>query len=227
MHALDLTSLFLLGFLGSGHCVGMCGPIVLALPRGASPTLGQLAYHAGRVLTYSLIGAALAGVGAGLLSAGEAAADPLAGVKRVQLAVSLVAAVGLVIFGLSRLGVMAEPGWLHAPAIHNVPLVGRWVKALAGRRGFGALFGFGLLMGFLPCGLSFAAFARALPTGDPLAGALGILAFGAGTLPALLLVGTVGAGFLRKHQQLSNLLSGLIMLGMGISLGADGVLGVL
>ena len=115
------------------------------------------------ILSRRPIESLLAGVGAGLLSAGEAAADPLAGVKRVQLGVSLVAAAGLILFGLSRVGVIREPGWLHAPAIHNVPVVGRWVKALAGRRGFGALFGFGLLMGFLPCGLSFAAFAASSP----------------------------------------------------------------
>ncbi len=226
MNGADLTSLFVLGFLGSGHCVGMCGPIVLALPRGANPTVGQLAYHAGRVLTYSLIGAVLAGLGAGLLQVGEGV-DPLVGVKRVQLGISLVAGLGLVLFGLSRLGVIREPRWLHAPAIHSVPGIGRLAQRLIKARSFGALFGFGLLMGFLPCGLSFAAFARALPTGDALAGAAALAAFGAGTLPALLIVGTAASGFLRRHGALSNLLSGLIMLAMGLSLGVDGVLGVL
>ncbi|MBK8979819.1 MAG: sulfite exporter TauE/SafE family protein [Planctomycetes bacterium] len=222
MDSLALGSLFALGFLGSGHCVGMCGPIVLALPRGAHPLLGQLAYHCGRIVTYTAIGAVIGAVGMGLGALGDEAA--LRGVRRMQVAISLLVAAALIWFGLTRLGVLREPPFLGGPSLDRVPVVGRTVGRLLRARSLLALFALGLLLGFLPCGLSFAAFTRALPSGDPLHGALLVAAFGLGTLPALLLVATAGAGVFRRHRKLSELLAGVVMLAMGVSLAVDGVL---
>jgi hypothetical protein len=226
MHAIDLGSMFLLGLFGSGHCVGMCGPIVVSLPRDTRPITVQLLYNLGRISTYSLIGAVLAAIGGGFLVLGEDA-DPLAGVKRVQLGLSLLAAVGLLLFGLARLGVVGEPGWLHAPSLDRIPGVGALLKRLFAGRTLASVWALGLVMGLLPCGLSFAAFARALPAGGAWQGAALVAAFGAGTLPALFVVGTAAQGLLRKHRRLSDLLSGVVMLGMGASLAVDALLGVL
>ncbi len=62
----DLGWAFALGLLGAGHCVGMCGPLVLAMPAAGGRLSPQLRYHLGRITTYTVIGAALGGLGAGL-----------------------------------------------------------------------------------------------------------------------------------------------------------------
>jgi len=84
-----------------------------------------------------------------------------------------------------------------------------------------SVFLFGLMMGFLPCGLSYAAFARALASGGFLEGGLLLLCFGLGTVPGLFLVGTGASGFVRRYRQYSDLLSGMLMIGIAVSLAAD------
>lgn len=209
---LDLLSMFLLGLLGTGHCVGMCGPIVLALPGGHHVGV-QLAYHAGRATTYVAIGAVLAGLGAGLTE-----------VARVQLVASLLAAAFLLVFGLARLGVLREPRWLMGSSLSPLRLPGfrRVMRALRGGNRL-AIVPYGLLMGFLPCGLSYAAFARALAADGPADGALMVALFALGTVPGLLAVATAASGFFRRHQQLSQLLAGALMVAMAVSLGVDAV----
>ena len=66
MEQIDLVSLFLLGLLGTGHCVGMCGPLVFAFPGQTGRFVSHLAYHGGRLGTYAMIGVVMGGLGAGL-----------------------------------------------------------------------------------------------------------------------------------------------------------------
>ena len=73
-------------------------------------------------------------------------------------------------------------------------------------------------MGLLPCGLSYAAFSRAIAAGAPLQGALMLAAFGIGTLPGLLLIGTGATALARRYQRQSDLVAGLLMIAMGLSL---------
>ena len=61
----ELTPLFLLGFLGSGHCIGMCGPLVVAFPGQSGRFSAHLCYHGGRLLTYVVIGAVMGALGGG------------------------------------------------------------------------------------------------------------------------------------------------------------------
>jgi hypothetical protein len=76
----------------------------------------------------------------------------------------------------------------------------------------------GMMMGLLPCGLSFAAFTRALPTGSPLKGAVMVFAFALGTVPGLLLIGTGASGFARRYQSQSDIFAGLLMIYMAAEL---------
>jgi sulfite exporter TauE/SafE len=76
----------------------------------------------------------------------------------------------------------------------------------------------GFVMGFLPCGLSFGAFSRALAAEDPLAGAVLTLAFGLGTLPGLLLLGSGLAPIIRRYRRHSDILAGILMVGMAAAL---------
>ncbi len=205
---LDLLSMLLLGLLGTGHCVGMCGPIVIALPGGGG-VAAHLTYHLGRITTYTALGALLAGVGGGLTD-----------VARFQVAVSLLAAIFLLVFGLARLGILSEPRWMQGLSPGRLPGFRRVARSLRGGSRW-ALLPYGLMMGLLPCGLSYAAFARALAADGPVDGGLLALAFAIGTLPGLMAVGTLAARWVRQHQQLSQILAGVVMVGMAVSIALD------
>lgn len=220
---LDIASLFLLGLLGTGHCLGMCGPLVLALPGRHGRFRSHLAYHAGRIATYAALAALAAGLGAGAratagAATGSALLDP---VTRMQVLLSLVSAALLLGLGLVRLGVLPEPSAWSLAGPGRVPGASRIARAAVTGGSLPALAGFGLVMGLLPCGLSWAAFARALSAGSPIDGAILGATFGLGTLPGLLLLGTSVGALARRHARLVDILSGLLLVGMAAALGAD------
>lgn len=210
---MQLWTAFLLGFVGSAHCAGMCGPLALALPhwgRGrGSFVAGRLLYNFGRIVTYALMGAAFGLLGQGVAFAG------------LQRWVSLVLGASILI------------GVLIAPRFANrVPVAGgvNWLKARLGtllqRRAMPAMFGIGLLNGLLPCGLVYVACAAATATGNVLSGMQYMIAFGLGTLPMLLAISLLGTKLqfaLRfKVQRLipaSLLIVGLLLLLRGMALG--------
>lgn len=213
--------MFLLGFLGTGHCIGMCGPIVLAVPAQAGNVAAHLLYHTGRVVTYVVVGTILGGIGSGFadLSAGTDGIY-LERVARLQLVFSILAALFMFAFGLSRLGVIREPQWMSTASPAKIPGFTKVQKDAVLRKRIGAYFLFGLMLGFLPCGLSYAAFAMALPAGGAARGGLLVLAFGLGTVPGLLLVGTGASVLFGRYRRISELLSGLLMIGMSVLLTA-------
>jgi sulfite exporter TauE/SafE len=219
----DLGSVFALGLLGSAHCVGMCGPLVLALPGRTGRTSAHLAYHLGRVTTYTIVGGLAGSAGAGMTSLGPQGAA-LRELPGVQVALSLVAAALLLAFGLGRLGIVRPLEELLALTPLRWPGVGALMQRAYRERQTAALVAAGLLLGLLPCGLSYAAFARALPAGGPVEGALLTAVFGLGTLPALLLVGMGASGWVRRHQRPAEILSALLMIGMAVSLALDAML---
>ena len=171
---------FMTGLIGSAHCAGMCGPLALALPvtgdTRAAFAAGRVAYNLGRLVTYSLLGAFF-----GLLGRGFAVAG-------LQRWVSLIAGAAILI-GLatsrSNLG-------LGAPATRIVGWLKSGLGQLLRRRTFGALFAIGLLNGFLPCGLVYAACAGAVTTGSIAAGMLYMIVFGLGTVPMMLALSLAG-----------------------------------
>lgn len=180
---------FLAGLVGSfGHCVAMCGPLVGAFVLAGSPLgarrslLGQLAYHAGRITTYAAIGAVMGLTGSFVNVAGR-----LAGVQQV---ISIAAGLLMVLLGLGAAGVTQALRRLEARASGKIMAVVR--GALAGG-GAGRLYPTGLALGLLPCGLSWTAFLGAAGTGSLPEGFLLALAFGVGTVPALLILGAAGA----------------------------------
>jgi sulfite exporter TauE/SafE len=207
MEDIDLIGMFVLGALGTGHCIGMCGPLVFAFPGRSGRFLPHVWYHAGRVGTYVLVGAALGAAGMAL-----SARTPLAGVLRLAAAVVLGA------FGLMRLGWLPEPRWMLALSLEKVPGFRRILAqgpqgpSAAGHLLTGAVFG------LLPCGLSYGAFAKALGTGSAAGGALSALAFGLGTTPGLLLLGTGLAAVVRRYRRASDLLAGALMITMAVQL---------
>jgi len=209
---LDLISMVALGLLGTGHCVGMCGPLVVAFPGRIGVLPAHLWYHLGRITTYTLIGVVLGTVG-GVLGR-------LAVLAQLQVAMGAVAALFLLAFGLARIGLVKEPRLLQVAGPATLARHGPVRRVLGSRRPV-AMLPLGLLMGLLPCGLSYAAFARALPAGGAWGGGILVVAFGLGTLPGLLVVGTAASRLMLRHRALSDVLAGVLMIAMAVDLGAD------
>jgi sulfite exporter TauE/SafE len=210
---MQLWTAFLLGFVGSAHCAGMCGPLALALPhwgRGqASFLTGRLLYNFGRIVTYALLGGLF-----GLLGQGVA----LAGLQRwVSLTLGAAILIGLLVAPqfANRIPVTRGVNWLKGA-----------LGAMLQRRAMPAMFGIGLLNGLLPCGLVYVACAAAAATGDVLSGMRYMIAFGLGTLPLLLAISLLGTKLqfaLRfKVQRLipvSLAIVGMLLLLRGMALG--------
>lgn len=183
-------ALFLAGLAGSlVHCAGMCGPFVLgqvmadverpdARPYGEWRRLSGAAlmpYHLGRLTTYTLLGAV-----AGTATAAFASTSLFDGLS----AFLLIVAAGLLVaqaFGLAL-----------GAATSSMGIVTRLAGRLAAARSPLARYGLGVVLGFLPCGLVYAALVAAAGTGSPLDGAFALSAFALGTMPALILVGWGG-----------------------------------
>jgi uncharacterized protein len=177
--SLDCWTAFLLGLVGSLHCAGMCGPLALALPAtgGTAPAyiLGRVAYNAGRIITYCLLGIVFGLLGYTFL---------LAGLQRwVSIALGVVLLLGL--FASRRLA-------LARPVTATVNRLKSSMSVLLRRRSLMALAALGLLNGLLPCGLVYVACAGAAATGGALAGAAYMTAFGAGTVPMMLAISLSG-----------------------------------
>ncbi len=192
-----LSSLFLTGLIGSAsHCAGMCGPFVLSQVAARMEKLpvermtewrrltgaALLPYHLGRATTYAALGAV-----------GGWAAGALAGWAGFRfLAAALLALAALFLLGMAVPRLKALLGGGSAGESWWSRSLGRWARPLfaspTGLRGWLL----GVALGFIPCGLLYAALAAAAATGDAVAGGLAMLAFAAGTVPALMAVGAVG-----------------------------------
>jgi uncharacterized protein len=212
MPSAPVAMAFVTGFLGSfGHCVGMCGPLVGSLALAASPGArrslpGQLAYHAGRVTTYAAIGAAMGITGSFVNVAGR-----LAG---LQQAVAVAAGALMILVGLGAAGVSAGLRRLEARASGKVLALVR--RVLSGG-GPGRLYPTGLALGLLPCGFSWTAFLGAAGTGSGPEGLLYALAFGLGTVPALLAVGAAGAAIGARARGLLARAGGVLVALLGVA----------
>jgi hypothetical protein len=213
---LDLAGLFLMGLFGTGHCIGMCGPLIFAFPGRSGRFASHLWYHLGRVATYVAVGALLGGAGQLLsMALGLSTRADLAG---MQIALRLFAAGFLLLFGLNRLGWLPEPRFMAHVRPERLPGFRAAFDSAAGARGGSGYFWIGVLLGFLPCGLSYGAFAQALGTGSLAAGGLAALAFAAGTVPGLLLLGTGVAVVVQRYRRPSDVIAGLLMLFMAAQL---------
>jgi uncharacterized protein len=163
-----------IGFLGSFHCIGMCGPIALALPvhrfSGVQKYTGILLYNLGRAVTYSLLGLVFGFVGSQFRVWG------------LQQVISISAGVMILLFILSRFSLAAK--------IPGMSRLNQWVqqglgKLLSTVKNPTSLFPIGLLNGLLPCGLVYVAIAAALATMSPLNAILLMFSFGMGTIPVM------------------------------------------
>lgn len=203
-------ALFLIGLLGGTHCIGMCGGIVGALTMGGpSRFVLHLAYNAGRIASYAVAGAIAGALGGLSLTLFDQL--PLR-IALYVLANLMLVALGLYLIGITQTLAFTERFgkrlWVHLQ-----PLGKRFLPA----RTVAQAFPLGLLWGWLPCGLVYSALATALISGSALHGAGMMLAFGAGTLPNLLLAGLFAVR-LRAYaaRPAVRWLAGLLVLGFGV-----------
>ncbi len=187
----DSGLIFLIGLFSSfGHCVGMCGGFVTAYTlkiNAASPAVEpgffarirpHLLYNLGRVLTYMFLGALFGFIGETMHLVAE--------MRPYQGLLQAVAGIVMMIIGLDM------GGWLPAALRRGFPEYGAFKTLTSGlfrRVRKNNPLGLGLAMGFIPCGLVYAAGAKAAAAGGVLPGMLTMLFFGLGTFPALLAVG--------------------------------------
>src|SRR4051812_29479834 len=179
----SLFAALTLGFLGSFHCVAMCGPIALALPLDRSSmfskSIGALLYNAGRLITYIILGSIFGLLGQSIVIAGY------------QQALSITLGVLILLGLLLPASTTNKINFMSVPAL----FIGRLkqkLRALFSTNSYSSLFLIGTLNGLLPCGLVYLGIAGAIASGNALQGGMFMLAFGLGTLPAMLLLALAG-----------------------------------
>ena len=198
MDWMQLLSAALVGLLGGVHCLGMCGGVVGALTFSLPVTVQrqwwrmmsyQLAYNLGRITSYTLAGALFGFLGSQLVS--------LAAFLPMQQALQVVAGGFMVALGLYLAGL-----WQGVVVIER--LGGRlwarlqpWTQRLTPVRSLPQAWLYGLVWGWLPCGLVYSMLIWALAAGSAVQGAALMLAFGLGTLPNLMLMGVFAFFFTR------------------------------
>ncbi|SMF04331.1 hypothetical protein SAMN02745866_00340 [Alteromonadaceae bacterium Bs31] len=206
-----LVAALLLGLMGAGHCIGMCGGLAagLAFANGGKSAFFRfgilLSYNIGRVFSYALIGALFAFVFGGV--------DQLSPLPVLRL-ISGILLIGMGLYladwwrGLTRLEALGGHVWKYlAPLGKKLMPVTRLDTALL----------LGAIWGWLPCGLVYSVLALAAVQTDPVSGAMVMAAFGLGTLPAILFGGLASA-WVKRYLQ-----NKILRVGFGIVFIAYGV----
>lgn len=204
-----------LGILSSFHCVGMCGPIALALPihRGSRTrqVAGLLTYNLGRATTYALLGAFIGSLGGALVWVGY--------FRYLSVAA-----------GVLMLAYVLWPShldrYLHVPAFWHsaVQRVKSGMARLLHSQSMPGWAGLGMLNGLLPCGLVYLALVSAVAAGSAWQGALYMFLFGVGTLPAMMAVGFFKQWFTPGLRTRVRRLTPLLMAVAGVWLVARGLM---
>lgn len=202
-----MLSALVLGLMGSFHCVGMCGPIVLALPLHGNniqqKIFGGLLYNVGRTITYATMGAVFGLLGQGLRLVGFQ--------QVVSVIMGTVMVVSVLFPALFRNQYDLQKS--------SFKLIGKLKKTLAEMfsvRSFQSLFYIGLLNGLLPCGLVYIALAGALATGNVVMGIWYMVLFGLGTIPMLLALGVAGNLVSHRIRQRINRLIPIMVVIVGV-----------
>ncbi len=198
---------FLMGLLGSVHCVGMCGPLVMALPiaqkTAAQKWISLALYHLGKMSSYALLGILFGLIGSQF---------PF---YVFQQNLSIVIGVIMLVYVL-YVFVLKTKHVLRLDFIYK-PVINQLGKLFKNKSIFAFLF-IGFLNGLLPCGMVYLALTSALATQNVLQGGVFMALFGLGTVPALIMVALGGQYMsLVFRQKLQNLLP-VFIFGMGVLL---------
>ena len=197
MGNIDLIIILTTAFLGSvGHCIGMCGGIVVAYtsakidPKTSylQQTFSHLAYNFGRVTTYTILGAIFGYVG-----------QVIAFTPTTKGVLFVITGILMILAGLSLIGnlkFLNSAEW----SVSKYTWYQKSFRALMSNQSYFSFYLLGLLNGIIPCGLVYAFAIFAASTADPFGGALVMATFGLATIPALFFL-----GFLTKILQKGSL----------------------
>jgi sulfite exporter TauE/SafE len=222
----DLIASLVIGFVGSLHCLGMCGPLVMAyslhvgkLRNPKAPELTSLwrnglahhlSFHLGRVFTYGLLGA-LAATLAHLASFSQF----LSGLRSV---LTMSGGILIVLLGLVLLGVLPLPFSTTGLSASPGAFIARWASSLFRSQRPASKAALGFLTGFLPCMLSWAIIIKAATMPSLLGGFLTMFAFGLGTVPALFFTGLSASLLSLRVRFLGERAAAVSIIAMGLIL---------
>jgi uncharacterized protein len=226
---LVLFAPFIVGLVGSLHCLGMCGPLVVAYSlhfRTTSPDatpdargiwskgfVHHLAFHSGRLLTYGLLGSLASTL------AYAAKFDRL--FTDLRSSVTLAGGLLMVLFGLALLKVIPL-SLFHLPYARAGSPIARVLPRLFASERIGSKFILGLAAGCLPCMLSWAMIVNAAMTSSPAHGFMTMALFGLGTVPALFLTGLSASLLTLRVRLTGERLAACSVIIMGIMLMVKG-----
>jgi uncharacterized protein len=204
-----------LGFIGSFHCVGMCGPIAVSLPHHQNSfgrdLTKQVLYNLGRVITYASFGVLFGFVGRGLFIGG------------VQQWISI--ALGSIILALVFFPSLL-PGKWKSYSLFQLPWFKNSFSAALKIKSYFSYLLIGILNGLLPCGFVYMAISAAVLTTSVADGALFMAGFGIGTIPAMLGLSMMGAvvslkqrNLIKRSMPIISALLGLVLIARGLNLG--------
>jgi len=216
MGELTLFAAFMVGLLGSTHCIGMCGGIVGALTMGLPETTRYsslkllpylLTYNGGRLLSYSLAGLIVGLLSSSLGDLFQIGSFPVGGVVGGLFMVAL----GIYIGGWFQ--TMKPLEQLGGHLWRLIEPVGRRLMPV---RSPAQALGLGFFWGWLPCGLVYSTLALAATSGDAVESAMLMLAFGVGTLPMLLAMGSFAEKLQRfTRYKWTRYLAGILLIAFG------------
>jgi sulfite exporter TauE/SafE len=215
LYLVFLTTGFAVGF---GHCIGMCGPLVVSLSlnnKTGHLFLPHLLYNSGRIVTYSILGGVM-----GVSGSFTLVASHIAGIQKGAM---ILTGILIIIMGI------AMSGWMPFGKVfgdyHNVGgFVSKGFRRLSRLNSPAAYFPIGLLLGLLPCGPVYtallAAVAAGMKAGDPreaIFKGMGVMmCFGLGTVPALFLVAKLAdMGWLKKREIIYRI-GAILMIAVGL-----------
>jgi sulfite exporter TauE/SafE len=214
---MEIIAALSIGFLGSFHCIGMCGPIALALPLPKSSNiifiLGRIIYNLGRVISYAIMGLVFGWLGQKI---------SLWGFQQI-LSILLGVAIVFFIFLPSK---TKDSVLSYSPIQKIISPLKSYIGKLFRQKSLPSFLLIGVLNGFLPCGFVYMGLAGAIAVANPMTGMLVMAFFGLGTFPAMFAVSIFGKfinfSFRRKLKKLTPIfaiLFALIFIFRGLNLG--------
>jgi len=204
--------------VGFGHCIGMCGPIVVSLSlnlKDKNLLIPHLLYNSGRVVTYGVLGGVMGATGSFTLVAAH--------IAEIQKGAMIFAGVLIVIMGLAMSGWISF-GQVFGNSYNPGGFISKGFRRLSQIKSPAAYFPIGLLLGLLPCGPVYTALLAAAGAGMEAAGTLEaiikgmgvMICFGLGTVPALFLVAKLAdMGWLKKREIIYRI-GAVLMVAVGI-----------
>jgi uncharacterized protein len=174
-----LLSAFILGLVGNFHCLGMCGPIALAIPLKDNSTstrlLSILIYNSGRIFTYTLLGALIGFVGKGVFLMG------------FQQKLSIILGAAIIIYAVFII-IKRKSSLLNNLLATKFYRLKNAMGSFLRKKTYDANLLLGLLNGLLPCGMIYIALAGALASESVFSSAAFMFFFGVGTLPVMMIL---------------------------------------